>query len=60
MHKLVEMNKYEDEFDDNNEKDFEENGVDVLSGKCRQCFIIIFKFFNIFFSLYFLFNIRID
>lgn len=35
MHKLVEMKKCENNFDDNNEKDFEEDGVDVLSGSCR-------------------------
>lgn len=43
MHKLVEMKKYENEIDDNNEKDYEEDGVDVLSGSCRPRFAIICK-----------------
>lgn len=36
MHKIVEVknSENENEFDDNNDEDFDENGVDVLSGSC--------------------------
>ena len=44
MHKIVEMKKDENDYDDNIENDFEENGVDVLSGSCRQRFAFISKF----------------
>ena len=53
MHKLVEMKKNENDYDDNIEKDFEENGVDVLSGSCRQRFAFISKIFDTFLSLYY-------
>lgn len=43
MQKIVEMKQYEDEFDDNYGEDFDENGVDVLSGSCRR---FICKFFR--------------
>lgn len=55
MHKLEKIEVSENSFDDNNERDFEEDGVDVLSGSCRRRFAFIYQLFfaDTFFSLYF-------